>query len=326
MTYPRAHLIDLDHGGYYHLVSRCVRRAYLCGFDSISARNFDHRRQWIEDRILELGDIFAVAVYGYAVMSNHYHLVVKVDPRQIDDWSNEEVVEKWLQLCPGSSTGTIDEKLKQINRANLLLDSDRISIIRTRLGSLSWFMRFINEPLARCANREDHCTGRFWEGRFKSQVILDDEALLACLAYVDLNPVRAGLAIHPEDAPHTSVKRRAEQHDPKAMLKPLASGVGADQTFPILLKSYLILVRNTALQYQQPTLRSNQAVDLILSSIRLDQKTFNHYYALHHSHWQRALGSIESLKQYVDKLGLRYLRRSKKNLFSIPGSAAKLST
>jgi putative transposase len=314
MTYPRAHLIDPDNGGYYHLVSRCVRRAFLCGYDSASARNFDHRRQWIEDRILELGELFAVAVYSYAVMSNHYHLVVKVEPRQVDDWTNEEVAEKWLQLCPGSPRCVVDEKMRQIHRASLLQDSARLAIIRMRLGSLSWFMRFINEPLARDANREDNCTGRFWEGRFKSQVILDDSALLACMTYVDLNPVRAGLALRPESASHTSVKRRAEQHDPKAALGSLVGGICVDHTFPMLQEDYLVLLRYTALQHHQPSLESNQVVDSILGSMKLNQETFSRYYTLHHSCWQRALGSIAKLKLYVDKHGLRYLRRTRKKL------------
>ena len=85
-----------------------------------------------------------------------------------------------------------------------------MAMARTRLQSLSWFMKCLKEPLSRLANRQDKTRGAFFEGRFKSVAILDDESLLATCAYIDLNPVAAGIAVVPEASPHTSVTARVE--------------------------------------------------------------------------------------------------------------------
>ena len=206
MTYPRAHLVDPD-GGVYHVCSRCVRRAWLCGDDHLTGFNFDHRKQWLEQRILNLCEIFAVDLYGYAVMSNHYHIVLNLDPQVAYTWSDDEVVDRWLLLFPKQQI----RETASIHRALLLQDTARLMQIRERLGSLSWFMRCINEPLARIANEEDHCKGRLWEGRFKSQRLLDENAILACMIYVDLNPVRAGIVNDVTQGEHTSVHKRLKE-------------------------------------------------------------------------------------------------------------------
>jgi hypothetical protein len=86
--------------------------------------------------------------------------------------------------------------------------SDIIAIWRKRLADLSWFMKCLNQSITRQANLEDSCTGHFWEGRFKSQALLTEEALLSCMAYVDLNPVRASMAKTPEDSDYTSIQER----------------------------------------------------------------------------------------------------------------------
>ncbi len=210
MPRPRSTLVSLDATPYYHCTSRCVRRAFLCGEDRHSGRSFEHRRQWIEDRMLILAGIYAIDIAAYAVMSNHYHVVLHVDIERAQTWSEFEVAERWHRLFNGnllSQRYCRGEKLTPTESKAL---AEVIATWRQRLLSISWFMRCLNEPIARAANREDNVSGRFWEGRFKSQALLDEKALVACMAYVDLNPIRAMLAQSPETSAHTSIKRRIE--------------------------------------------------------------------------------------------------------------------
>ena len=233
MPKPRKSLVSLEATPYYHCVSRCVRRAFLCGEDTATARSFEHRRQWIEDKLYVLSDIFSIELCAYAVMSNHYHVVLFVDQPRAAEWSVDEVIRRWHQLFSGnllSQRYLRGDSLSRVERAAL---DDCVILWRERLIDISWFMRVLNEGIARQANAEDGCTGRFWEGRFKSQALLDEAALMACLAYVDLNPVRAGMAKTPESSRHTSIKKRIAQaqkthtaNHPKQQAKGLFPFVG----------------------------------------------------------------------------------------------------
>jgi len=204
MTSARAILVPPESPGTYHCVSRCVRRAWLCGTDRETGRSFEHRRQWVEDRIHELSEIFAVAIWGYAVMSNHLHVVVQVIPEASASWNADEVAKRWTRLYPR-------ENQDSATRAQALAgNEERIKELRKRLASLSWFMRRLAEPIARRANREDGCKGHFWEARFKCQTLLDDTAVLSAMAYVDLNPVRAKVCDSLEASEHTSARARID--------------------------------------------------------------------------------------------------------------------
>lgn len=102
MATPRRLLVDPTKSGVFHCVSRCVRRAFLCGQDSYSGRNYEHRRSWIRDRLRELTGCFAVEVFSYAVMSNHLHVVVRTLPEQVAGYGDEEAARRWLRLFPGN--------------------------------------------------------------------------------------------------------------------------------------------------------------------------------------------------------------------------------
>jgi REP element-mobilizing transposase RayT len=210
MTRPRKTLISLADTPYYHITSRCVRRAYLCGVDHYSGQNYEHRRQWVVDRIRLLSSLFAIDICAYAVMSNHYHLVLKLCPEQLSDFSDEQIMDRWCALFKGPllvQRYRSGEALRPSERSTV---SDIVNIWRSKLSSISWFMRCLNQPIARQANIEDQCTGKFWESRFTSQALKTEEALLSCMVYVDLNPVRAGIAARPETSIHTSIRERIQ--------------------------------------------------------------------------------------------------------------------
>jgi hypothetical protein len=205
MATPRAQIVDPSVTPWYHCISRCVRRAFLCG------EGFAHRKQWIEDRLKELVELFAIDCAGFAVMDNHLHLLLRLDARHTADWSDQEVARRWLRLFPlrgldGQALPVSETRVRQLAE-----DADAVATARARLADLGWFMKCLKEPLARLANKEDGCTGAFWEGRFRSIAILDEESLLAAAAYIDLNPVAAGIAPSPEESPHTSFHARIEE-------------------------------------------------------------------------------------------------------------------
>jgi len=208
MPQSRKSQISLEATPYYHCVSRCVRRAFLCGHDRFTGRSFEHRRAFIESELLRLGQIFFLDVVGYAVMSNHFHVLLFIDQQAQQNATALDIVTRWHQVHRGNEVSAKylnNESLEQHEREQLDVYIDQW---RDRLCSISWYMRALNEKVARMANAEDDVTGRFWEGRFKCQALLDEQALLSCMAYVDLNPVRAAMAETPEKSEHTSIRHR----------------------------------------------------------------------------------------------------------------------
>jgi REP element-mobilizing transposase RayT len=204
MTMARSHLVDVTITRWYHCITRCVRRAFLL------AEGPENRREWIERRLEELAEIFAVSVGGFSVMDNHLHVLVRLDPDTATGWSDEDVVRRWGRLFPPRDKSRQPLPVSKAWIEWRLQDVQWVATARARLQSLSWFMKCLKEPLARLANRQDNTRGAFFEERFKSVAVLDEESLLATCAYIDLNPVAAGIAEVPEASPHTSIKERVE--------------------------------------------------------------------------------------------------------------------
>ncbi|WP_085299821.1 transposase [Cognaticolwellia mytili] len=250
MATPRKQQISLADTPYYHCVARCVRRAFLCGEDNVSGQSYEHRRGWVEDKLHFLTQVFAIDVCAYAVMSNHYHVVVFIDEAKAKQWSMQEVLERWHLLYKGTLLTQQYCRGEHLTKPLLDIVKATAEVYRKRLMKVSWFMGYINESIARKANQEDNCTGRFWEGRFKSQALLDETALAACMAYVDLNPIRAKIAKTPEDSAHTSVKLRCKPAEkgqqPKALLPFIGNPRKAmPKGLPFELADYLQLIELT---------------------------------------------------------------------------------
>ncbi|MCT8979488.1 transposase, partial [Shewanella algae] len=141
MTTARRQLIDAESTPFYHVINRCVRRAFLCGEDAQSGRSYEHRRGWIVDRIRQLSSIFCIDVCAYAVMNNHYHLVLKIDLATQQSLSPFEVIERWTLLFSGNPVAAKFLKGDSLSDGERIQLDTLISDWQERLGSISWFMR-----------------------------------------------------------------------------------------------------------------------------------------------------------------------------------------
>ena len=313
MTTARHLLVDPDTPGYYHCVSRCVRRAWLCGVDPYDGKSYEHRRAWVEQRLLELAEIFAVGVYAYAVMSNHVHVVLRIDPTAAATWSDEEVALRWVRLFPATVDGETDAAASRLKEQTLLGNTERLSSCRQRLGSLAWFMKALNEPIARRANREDACTGRFWEGRYKCQALLDEAAVLTCMSYVDLNPIRAGIAENLEASAHTSAVQRIEslRANPARAQWPLPpiNSVTSTDALPITTAAYLDLIDWTArLTRGDKRGRIDASEPPILRSLGLSEQQWHQQMLGTETRYWRAIGSARALMEKAAAIGQAWLK------------------
>ena len=270
----RAEEFQASEVGIVHVVQRCVRRAWLAGIDDKTGKDFSFRREWIRRRMESLASVFAIDVLTYAILSNHMHLILRNRPDVVAKWSDQEVAIRWLRVFPGRR---LEEYLAEPTDSDvqmLVNQPERLAVIRQRLSDISWFMRALSEPIARMANRQDECTGRFWEGRFKALRIMDETGLLACSMYVDLNPIRAAIVESPEKATHTSAHDRihagnGKQIDAAAFdLVPMTNQEAGDQ------------IKNTPIDALKQKLKAKKrnptgrriACDAWLSPLTLDKQ------------------------------------------------------
>ena len=315
MPKPRKQQICLEATPYYHCVSRCVRRAFLCGEDHYSRQSYEHRRGWVEERLHELTNWFAIDLCAYAIMSNHFHVVLHVDVKQAERWTTREIVERWHGLFAGNLLSQRFLSGHELGDAELRAVEEKAELWRENLTSVSWFMRCLNEHIARQANAEDNCTGRFWEGRFKCQALLDEAALMACMVYVDLNPVRAGMAKTPEMSDHTAVKQRiaclqerSEPSQPTTLMpfvgnprKKMPKGLACH------LQDYLQLIDWTGRAIRDDKKGAiQQSLPPILERLNLEQDTWLHLTTEFENLFKTLVGNEQAVQSTCVRQGQRW--------------------
>jgi hypothetical protein len=206
----RVEVFAADEIAIVHVMNRTVRRCFLFGEDSVSGMNYDHRKVWIDQQLAHQARYFGIDLLCQAIMSNHFHLVLRSRPDVVKEWSDVEVARRWLMLCPERR----DEKREPMEPTEFEINSivnnqEKLSTVRSRLSDISWWMRLLSQNIAQRANREDGEVGKFFQARYRAVRLLDETAILACAAYVDLNPIRAALAATIEGSDFTSAQKRA---------------------------------------------------------------------------------------------------------------------
>ena len=226
----RSEVVDPNEVQVLHVISRTTRACWLFGEDSISGKNYDHRKVWIEEYLQRFAACFAIDLLSFAILSNHFHLVLRSRPDVVKTWGDTEVARRWLMICPerkddqGNPMAPSPSELDRIRKC-----PKKLAEIRERLSSISWWMRLLNQRIAQRAHMEDNTKGHFFEERFKAVPLVDEEAILACSVYVDLNLIRACIAETIELSDHTSAQRRfesvqASQQPPQDESKASADG------------------------------------------------------------------------------------------------------
>lgn len=305
MPMPRKSLVSVDTTPSYHVVSRCVRRTFLFGV--VDNKDFSHRRDAIVSRLAELTQLFCIDIAAYAIMSNHYHLVVRIQKQRALDLSVSEVISRWSSLfsLPFLAKRYADNEAMSDAEFNEAMR--QIELRRARLYDLSWFMRCLNEPIARMANLEDECTGRFWEGRFKSQALLDERAELQAIAYVDLNPIRAQIADSLDNSDFTSIQTRIDksQSPMKSLLLPFADDAHRSNNpehIPYSIIEYIQLLDWTGRQIRAGKRGYiKDSIPPMFERLTMNTSAWLHNCQHLEKTYHRVIGSSARLKEFCEK-------------------------
>ena len=209
MTTARQDIIAKDRNERYHISCRCVQKAWLLGTDPDTGNDYNHRKDWIPDKLKFYQKIFCIDLGAYAVMDNHFHIIIENRIDLANKLTDKEIVFRWLLLHPtreAKKAKRVEPTSDEINEKLITLDLEKT---RQRLCDISWYMKEFNWSIAYRANREMNRKGKFFEARFNCQYLADDAAVLTCMIYVDLNVIRARAAKSVEESVFTSAHDRS---------------------------------------------------------------------------------------------------------------------
>lgn len=204
----RSDIFRKDEVGYYLLTNRCVLQAFLCGYDATSGVSYEHRKHWLKNLLTRFSMCFSIEIGAYNIMCNHFHLVVKNRPDLSIKLNDDEVIFRWWNIIRADSTDSNLYPCPDEKRKEWLAKPNYLMTLRERLSDISWLMGRISQLMARAANKESGTSGRFWQGRFDCKRLLDENAVLAGMAYTDLNKVRAGMTETAETSEYCSLNDR----------------------------------------------------------------------------------------------------------------------
>ena len=190
----RSEVFKADEVGVYHAFNRTCRRSWLHGVDPLTGVDHSHRRDWFQERMQFLSQYLCLEILAFAIMSNHWHCVIRNRPDLVQKLTDRQVAIRWLSLL--SRRGGRKKQGDEIAESEIeaiLSQPEFVAELRQRLSSISCFVGLMCQTVARRCNIEDECTGRFFEERFKLNKLEDEADVLACMAYVDLNPIRSGM-------------------------------------------------------------------------------------------------------------------------------------
>ena len=170
---PRiSRMVINDETTVYHVMSRTALDGFPLG---------EIEKDFMLDLIKRYSALYFVEILGFCLMGNHFHILVKTLPEY--KFADEEIKNRYVSFY-GNDRVFID---------------GLIPSLRAKLSSLSEFVREIKVGFARYYNKRHNRRGYFWGDRFKSVIVDKGETLVNCLAYIDLNPLRAGIVSRPED-------------------------------------------------------------------------------------------------------------------------------
>ena len=277
MTIARKYLIDYTQTCFYHCISRCVRQGFLLDSVQIDGAHYNYRNDWVQRRLLLLSDVFAIDLLSFAIMDNHTHLVLFANLELANQWTSTEVLKRWSRIgkLPLLCRLYLNQDWRiQLNDIELALVLEKVDEYRKKLTDISVFMSRFNYYIARRANKEDKVSGHFWEARFKSQALLDANAVLSCMQYVDLNPIRAKKCSTLLDSHYTSIKyrlKRATSHHDTLMI-PLR----IDNTLQGCSDQPLLSLHQYAQRLEQILLDANSHAEFANREIDNTQNWINH--------------------------------------------------